>query len=335
MNKRHLNLYAGIAIGVSAIIFPHVLPKFQLRMLTEIIILSLFVMTWKMMLHEGGMLSFGHSLYFGVGAYASVLGWLHLHGLSLMNGILLGGLAAGLIALILGAGLVRVSGTYYALLTLAFNQLFWAIAWKWRNVTGGDDGLGMFPKPDFLGISMKNPTNFYYLSLIIVGVSLFLCRYFTKTPLGSVIESIKSNAERARFIGFDVNVSKLIFLTILGSLAGISGALYAQFQEFVATGAIDLVMSTTVLFMAFIGGVGHFWGPIVGAGVFVYLSEYLSSLTDRWELIFGIVFVIIVIFAPQGIMGILQKRKGEKIRNGRGGQKTRHDSGAPGYLQRL
>jgi len=293
---------------ILAILFPYLLPKFQLRMITEIIILALFATTWKMMLNEGGLFSFGHALYFGLGAYASVLGWLHIEGLSFMSGVLLGGLVAGFVGLILGAFLVRLSGTYFALLTLAFNQLIWAIVWKWRDVTGGDDGLGKFPKPDLLGISMKNPANFYYVSLVIIGICLFICWYFTRTPLGNVCASIKSNEERAKFIGFNVNASKLILLTMAGFFSGISGALYAQFQEFIATSTIDLGMSTNVLFMAYIGGTGYFWGPIVGSGVFTYLSEYLSSFTDRWEFLFGLIFIVIVLFAPQGILGIVKKK---------------------------
>jgi branched-chain amino acid transport system permease protein len=261
------------------------------------------------MLNEAGLFSFGHAVYFGLGAYASVLGWLHINGLSLMSGILLGGLVAGVVGFILSAFLVRMSGTYYALLTLAFNQLVWAIVWKWRDVTGGDDGLGKFPKPDLLGISMRDPTNYYYLSVVLVGVCLFLCWYFTKTPLGNVMKSIKSNEERTGFIGFNVGASKIIFLVILAFFAGVSGALYAQFQEFIGASSIDLVMSTHIIFMAFIGGIGHFWGPLLGSGIYVYLSEYLSHYTDRWELIFGVVVVILVLLAPQGILGITKKRK--------------------------
>jgi branched-chain amino acid transport system permease protein len=308
MKNRNFYLWAGIPVGVLAILFPHILPKFQLRMVTEIVILALFAMTWKMMLNEGGLFSFGHALYFGLGAYVSVLGWLHIKGLSMGSGILLGGLTAGLIGFILGVFLVRMSGTYYALLTLAFNQFVWAIVWKWRGVTGGDDGLGNFPKPDLLGISMENPANFYYLTLMIVAICLTLCWHFTKTPLGNVVKGIKSNEERSKFIGFNVNASKLIFLTMLAFFAGVSGALYAQFQEFIATSTIDLGMSTNVLFMAFIGGIGHFWGPLLGSGIFVYLSEYLSRFTDRWEFILGVMFVIIVLLAPQGILGIAKKR---------------------------
>ena len=309
MRNKSFYLWAGMAVGILAIVFPHVAPKFQLRMVTEIVIVTLLAMTWKMMLNEAGLFSFGHAVYFGLGAYASVLGWLHIKGLSLLSGIFLGGLVAGFVGFILSAFLVRMSGTYYALLTLAFNQLIWAIVWKWRDVTGGDDGLGKFPKPDLFGISMRDPTNFYYVSVVLVGVCLFLCWYFTKTPLGNVVKSIKSNEERTKFIGFNVNVSKLVFLTILGFLAGISGALYAQFQEFIGASSIDLVMSTHVIFMAFIGGIGHFWGPLLGSGIYVYLSEYLSHYTDRWELIFGIVVVILVLVAPQGILGIAKKRK--------------------------
>jgi len=309
MGNRKIYLPMAVAGVLLAILFPYILPKFQLRMVTEIIILALFAMTWKMMLNEGGLFSFGHALYFGLGAYSSVLAWLHIKDFSFMSGILLGGLVAGLMGFILGAFLVRLSGTYFALLTLAFNQLIWAIVWKWRDVTGGDDGLGKFPKPDLLGISMKDPANFYYVSLVIIGICLFICWYFTRTPLGNVCASIKSNEERAKFIGFNVNASKLILLTVAGFFSGISGAFYAQFQEFIATSTIDLGMSTNVLFMAYIGGSGYFWGPIVGSGVFTYLSEYLSSFTDRWEFIFGLIFIVIVLFAPQGLLGIIKKKK--------------------------
>jgi branched-chain amino acid transport system permease protein len=309
VKNRSFYLWVGIALGALGILFPHVLPRFQLRMVTEIVIVALLVMTWKMMLNEAGLFSFGHAVYFGLGAYASVLGWLHINGLSLMSGILLGGLVAGVVGFILSAFLVRMSGTYYALLTLAFNQLIWAIVWKWRDVTGGDDGLGKFPKPDLLGISMRDPTNFYYLSVVLVGLCLFLCWYFTKTPLGNVMKSIKSNEERTGFIGFNVGASKVIFLVMLAFFAGVSGALYAQFQEFIGASSIDLVMSTHIIFMAFIGGIGHFWGPLLGSGIYVYLSEYLSHYTDRWELIFGVVVVILVLLAPQGILGITKKRK--------------------------
>src|SRR5512135_2628556 len=169
MNSRHVLLWA-VPVGVLAILCPYILPKFQLRMFTEIIIMTLFAMTWKMMLNEGGMFSFGHAVYFGLGAYASVLGWLHIPGLSFLSGILLGALVSALVAFILGAFLVRMSGTYFALLTLAFNQLIWAVVWKWRDLTGGDDGLGKFPKPDLFGISMTKPVNCYYLALAIVAI---------------------------------------------------------------------------------------------------------------------------------------------------------------------
>jgi branched-chain amino acid transport system permease protein len=307
MNKK--NWVIGFAAIIIAIIFPFVAPKFQLRMFTEIIILTLFAMTWKMMLNEGGMFSFGHAVYFGVGAYASVLGWLHIPGLSFLSGILLGAFSSALVAFVLGAFLVRMSGTYFALLTLAFNQLIWAIVWKWRDVTGGDDGLGKFPKPELFGLTMKDPATFYYVSLIIIGACLFACWYFTRTPLGNICMSVKSNEERAQFIGFNVKASKLVFLTLLGFMAGISGALYAQFQEFIATSVIDGAMSTNVLFMAYIGGIGYFWGPIVGSAIFVYLSEYLSSFTDRWEFILGVIFILVVLFAPQGILGTIRRKK--------------------------
>jgi branched-chain amino acid transport system permease protein len=309
MKKTTRNLAIGLVVLVILVFFPYISPPFQLRMLTEIIIFTLFTLTWKMMLNEGGMFSFGHAAYFGLGAYASVLGWLHIKGLSFLSGVFLGGLAAALVAFLLSAFLVRLSGTYFALLTFAFNQLIWGLIWKWRAVTGGDDGLGSFPKPDLLGVAMKSPENFYYATLVIIGLCLFLCWYLIKTPFGNTVMSIKANEERAKFIGIHVNTTKIIFLTQLGFFAGVSGALFAQFHEFICPTVIDMGRSTNVLFMAYIGGVGHFWGPLVGSGIFVYLSEYLSSLTDRWEFFLGLVFVIIAVFAPQGIAGIIKRKR--------------------------
>jgi branched-chain amino acid transport system permease protein len=310
LDREKVKPFLIVAIGVvSFMVLPYLIPKFQLRIITEIIIFSLFATTWKMLFNDAGLFSFGHAVYFGVGAYASALCWLHIEGLSFLNGILIGGISGGVLGIILGSFLVRMSGTYFALLTLAFNQLLWAIVWKWREVTGGDDGLGNYPKPSMWGISMSDPINFYYISLVIVGASLLFCWHFMKTPLGGVIISIKSNEERVKFIGFSANLSKLFFICVMGFFAGISGALYAQLQEFIAAGVIDNGMSTNVLFMAFIGGIGFFWGPIAGSAIFVYLSEYLSSFTSRWEFIFGLFFVFIVLFTPEGVLGILKRKR--------------------------
>lgn len=307
--KKGLHIIIGLFSFIAVVFIPLVLPPFQLRMLTEIGILTLFAMTWNMIFHYAGLLSFGHAAYFGMGAYTAVLGWLHIKDLSFLSGILLGGFSAGLLGFVLGAFLVRMKGTYFALLTLAFNQLIWAIVWKWRAITGGDDGIGKFIKPPLLGsISMTDAINFYWVCLFIVGIGIFICWFVTKTPFGNVISTIKANEERANFIGFNTNISKLIIFTIAGFLAGISGALFAQLQEFISPGIIDLGMSTNVLFMAFIGGTSSLWGPLVGASIFVYLSEYLSVVTDRWEFILGVIFVIIVLFAPQGLLGLTKKK---------------------------
>ena len=186
MNKK--NWIIGIAAVILAVIFPYVAPKFQLRMFTEIIILTLFAMTWKMMLNEGGMFSFGHAVYFGVGAYASVLGWLHIPGLSFLSGILLGALFCCPGSFHPGRlfgpderDLFRPPHAWPLI------NLIWAIVWKWRDVTGGDDGLGKFPKPDLLGISMKNPVTFYYVALILHWGLSFCLLVFYSHPSGKYL----------------------------------------------------------------------------------------------------------------------------------------------------
>lgn len=296
-------------IGLLVVTIPLLLPNYHLRTITQVVILALFTLSWRLLWYEIGLLSFGHALYFGFGAYVSVLGWLNIEGLGFLSGVLLGGLTAALLGLVLGIFLVRVSGTYFALLTLALNSLFWAIAWKWRTLTGGDDGIGDFPRPDIWGLDMSDRLNFYLVALVIVALCTFIYWHLTRTPMGNLINCVKSNEERSRFIGLNVKAYKVFVFTLSGFFAGIAGALYAQFQEFICTTYIDMFMSTDVLFMAFIGGTGHLLGAFLGSGVFVYLTDYLGSYTDRYELVLGLIFVVIVMFAPSGLLGLFPDRQ--------------------------
>lgn len=315
MKAKRLHLILAAVLGILAVGCVPLLPQFQLRMITEIVIFALLTESWRVLFHDAGLLSFGHAVYFGLGAYASALALIHIGHLSFLNAILLGGIFSGIIGFILGVFLVRMTGTYFSLLTLAFNQLIWAVCWKWRDVTGGDDGLGNFPKPDILGISMRNPVHFYYSVLIIVSVCLLTLWYFRKTPLGSVILCIKDNEKRAGYIGLNVKASKLILFTMASFYAGIAGALYAQLQEFISTGSMDLWASGDIIFRSYIGGTGYFSGSVVGSGVFVYLSEYLSSFTSHWEFFFGAFFVIVVLFAPRGAMEIVYRGLGGPLKS--------------------
>jgi branched-chain amino acid transport system permease protein len=219
----------------------------------------------------------------------------------------IGAVSAALGSLVIGFFLTRVSGITFAMLTVAFSQLLAAIALKWHSVTGGDDGLSI-SRPDLtlplIGrIDMFNPSHFYYVVLVLVAVSLWYCRYFLKTPMGNLVVCLRENEERTNFLGYHLPTARLILFIFTGFFAGLAGSLYVLLHEFISVQALGLDMSATPLLMAIIGGVGYFAGPIVGSVVFMFLSKYLSALTNYWLIALGIIFIFIVLFAPAGLIG--------------------------------
>jgi branched-chain amino acid transport system permease protein len=313
--RRPILLNVCLAIGLAAVLLaaPRILTIVHTRMLTEIIYFSLFAVSFNLLFASAGLLSFGHAAYFGLGAYVTVISLKHVAGMPLFGAMLLGALAAAIGGAVIGFFCVRRKGAYFALLTLAFNQFLWAIAWKWREVTGGDDGLGgVVPrKPVDLGIlsiDFTNVSNKYYLTLVIVIACFALGWYLMRTPFGNTIRAVKDNEERASFLGYNANRSKLLIFTLAAFFAGIAGSLFAVFQDFVAPSVIAMSTSTEVLFMAFLGGTGSFFGPVLGAAIFVYFTDWISSLTERWEFILGLLFIVLVLYFPGGFIGLIPAR---------------------------
>jgi branched-chain amino acid transport system permease protein len=316
VNTRILRISIIVVWLAILIILPRFISVTNINMLTEIAFFGLFALSFNMLFGYGGLLSFGHSASFGIGSYAVALLLKSFAGIPLLLAIILSGIAGGLGGLLTGAFCVRLKGGYFALLTMAFNQFFFAIALKWRSLTGGDDGMSL-KKPSFylpgLGsLSASDPINLYYLVLGIVLLCILAQWYLTTTSFGNAVRAIKENDERASFVGYNPYLTKLCLFTYSSFFAGIAGGLYALFNGFVATSAIDASMSMHVIFMTFIGGVGSFLGPILGAGVYLYFTDWASHITDRWEFFLGVLFVLLVMYARTGLAGLLT---GEKIRS--------------------
>ncbi len=317
---------AFISIGaliLAGFLMPVLLKQYHLNMLTEIIIFALFAVSYNLLLGYAGLLSFGHAMFFGLGAFVTAVAIIHIPGLAIWNAVLIGIVTNIIAGFLIGGLLLRHKGSYFALLTLAFNALFYAVATKWHSVTGGDDGLSI-TRPDlhlgFTTISMSSLTNFYYLTLIVIGAAIVFCWYFTQTAMGKTVLLMRENEERMKFLGYNTNISRLILFTFTGTVAGLAGVFYTLHFQFVSISAISVDMTTAVLLMTFVGGTKTFWGPILGAFVYIILQNYLSNITDRWPLFMGFIFVFMVLFIPGGlsevIMNLKQRLFGKKDNNG-------------------
>jgi branched-chain amino acid transport system permease protein len=299
---------------------PHFLPVIHINMLIEVAFYALFAVSFNLLFGYGGLLSFGHAAYFGIGAYTVALLLKHAAGFPLLPALLLGGIAGGLGGLLAGVFCVRLKGAYFALLTMAFNQFFFAVALKWRSLTGGDDGLSL-KRPDLvlpgLGtIPMNKIAHVYYLVVTIVILCILIQWHLTRTPFGNAVRAVKENDVRAGFVGYNVFLIRISLYTAAAFFAGMAGSLFAFFQGFVSTGCIDAASSMHVIFMAFIGGVGSFLGPVLGTGVYLYFTDWVSRITDRWEFVLGVLFILLVLYARTGLVGLFSGRRLQSLVKG-------------------
>jgi branched-chain amino acid transport system permease protein len=310
--NRRLNSLLLAGLFVLLAILPKLLSEYLLSLVITMIIYSLFAVSFNILFGYAGLLTFGHAAYFGIGAYLSIISYKFL-GLPLLAGILLGGVAGSLLGACFGVFLARFRGMTFALLTVAFNQFIFTAAEKWRSVTSGDDGMsGQRPDlflPGIGSIDMLSQTNWYYFVVIIVVLSMAYCYFFTRTPLGQLNVCIRENEERAGFIGYNTYAAKLAVYVLSSFFAGLAGALASAYQEFVATSFIHLDKGADVLIMTFVGGSTTFWGPILGVCFLTYFNDLLSSATKHWRIVQGVMFIILVIYAPQGISGLLLQVK--------------------------
>ena len=310
MKQKSISLITILALFVVGAFMPSLLKQYHLNMLTEIIIFSLYAVSYNLLLGYAGLLSFGHAAFFGLGAFVTAVAIIHIPGISLWSVILIGIAATIIAGFILGGLLLRHKGSYFALLTMAFNALFYAVATKWHSVTGGDDGLSI-TRPDlnlgFATIPLNSLTNFYYLTLVIMGVAIVFCWYFTHTAMGKTVVLMRENEDRMKFLGYNTNISRLILFTFTGAIAGLAGVFYTFHFQFVSISAVSIDMTTAVLLMAFVGGTKTFWGPILGAFVYIILQNYLSDITDRWPLVMGVIFVLMVLYVPGGLSDVIMK----------------------------
>lgn len=309
MNGRMLlaNFFGKKKIGVSAIllaflVMPLVASQFYVALVTEMMIIALFALSLNLMLGYGGMVSFGHGVFLGIGAYSFALllknaGWPYLMAIAAAPVI------SGICALFIGWFCVRLTHLYFAMLTLAFTQIVYTILREWYTLTGGDDGLVNLPIPEFFMSSY----NFYYIVLTIVIISTALIRLIISSPFGKALQALRDNPIRVESIGLTVKHYRLAAFIIAGFFAGLAGGLFGGLNHTASPAYANWIQSAEVLMMCLVGGIGNFSGPIVGAGLLLFLDKEIGRYTEYWSLVMGALLLFFVLFFRGGIMGFATK----------------------------
>ncbi len=295
----------GLLVLLVLLALPFAISDYSRTLIAEIFIFAIFAMSLDLLLGFTGLMSLGHAAFFGLGAYAvAVLGT--MFGINAWIGLLAGIALATLAAGLIGWFCVRTGGVTFLMLTLAFSQLVFTVALKWRDVTGGSDGLAIAEKPGFLGFDLSNSLVMYFMALIFFVLVFWGLRRLINAPLGRIFVGVRENEQRMMAIGYSTKSYKLLSFTIAAAIAGLSGGLYAIFNGFISADALYWTASGDVLIMTMLGGAGTLIGPAIGAGVFLLMKNVVSSYNEHWLLIIGITFICCVMFFPAGIWGALR-----------------------------
>ena len=308
---------AGYWIGFAVVLAlltaaPLVLPEFWRRFATEILIWGLLAMSSDILIGYTGMVSFGHSAFFGLGMYGAAAALLGVRPPSLWLAIVAGLVGAGVVAVFVAYFSTRLRDIYFSITTLVFSQIFYVVIFTWTEVTGGENGLS-FPRPQ-LGIPGVysvpfTSTTLHWFVLAVVAVSYLVLRRVTQSPFGKVLQAIRENEARTRAIGYPIERYKIVAVMLSGLFAGLAGVLYAIQNKFAAPDFVFFAVSGEVVIFNVMGGMGTLVGPVAGAAFFLLLREGLSRFFTEYYLIpVGIIFTLMVMFVPQGLLGFLRRR---------------------------
>ena len=296
-------------VGAGLILLPVVLPAIGLTVTsaTEVVIFAVACMALNILVGHTGLVSFGHGAWFGLGAYAAGLAQRHWMPGGFVGPVLLSLAFVALLATVFGALILRRRGVYFALLTLALSALLYVIAFRWTELTGGEDGLGGIARPVWFGISFEERLPFYGLVATVAMLVTWLLWRFHRSPAGTVLVAIRENEQRARFIGYDTDRYKLLAFVFSAVLTALAGVLLLFNNRMTSADPIGVPFSGELLAMVVIGGMRSFLGPALGALFFVLFRDYLSSVTPDWLFYFGLLFVLFIVFSPSGLVGVYER----------------------------
>ncbi len=303
----------AVALAALALV-PVVASDYFVVLATEVLLLSLFALSFNLLFGYTGLLSFGHAAYFAVGGYVTAV--LLVRDVALVLAVPIAIASAGLVAFVLGWLSVRLNAIYFAMLTLAWGMMVYTVVFQWREVTGGSDGITNLPIQPVLGLNLADFRVYYGVVLASVGLCTWLLWRVVHSPFGQMLVASRENPERLAFAGIDVRQYQLGAFVIAGLFAGVAGALFSPFARIAAPSLAHWTRSAEPVLMTILGGPGSFWGPIVGAAVFTFLRNWVTAQTEYWNFVLGIILLPMVLVFRGGIVGFAQ----ELARRGRRGR---------------
>ena len=312
LGLQSIKIYKIIILAVvliALISFPFISNSlFYIKLVTSMMIYGLLAMSLDFLLGYTGLLSFMHNAYLGISAYIVGIFLINIAPEALWLAILIGFLGTTIIAVPVGWIQVRTGGLAFALLTIAFGMMFYTLVWK-LEITGGSDGLMGVPLPDLkiIGFDFGNlgdPRTMYLFSLAVLVICYIIAYRLVHSPFGAVLQAIRENEERASFIGYNVHRYKFYGWLISCGLASISGALFILYKGYIGPPTMTIFAGAGILMMVLLGGIRSLWGPIIGACIFIYIEDYISSLTVHWKTYVGLIVILLVLFLPRGIAGL-------------------------------
>ncbi len=303
MRARIGSLAAGVVVLALLLALPQAMRPYYVGLVTKMLIFALFAMSLDLLLGYAGLASLGHAAFFGVAAYA--IGLLSLRaGVGSWIALPAALVAATALGALIGVLALRARGSYFLMITFALAQVVWSVAFGWRTLTNGDDGMPGVPRPTF-GWSLDGTQAYYYFVLVVVGVATLLLLAIVKSPFGRALRGIRESETRMEALGYDVWRYKFMAFVLAAAFAGLAGALYAYFNRFVSPDDLHVIQSAEALIMVILGGAGTLIGPAIGAALIVFLEDFVSSMTEHWLLVLGIIYVLVTLFAPRGLVGLI------------------------------
>jgi branched-chain amino acid transport system permease protein len=311
--RRPSGAWVWLAVFAALLILPHVPgldSDYGRSLLTQMAIAAVFALSFNILFGQTGLLSFGHAVYFGLGAYAAI----HLmrainHGLPVPIVLVpLAGAAGGLFAgIVFGSVTTKKAGTIFALITLGVGELVYAATFMLPGIFGGEEGVtaSRTRAPAPFGLTMSSQLEVYYATALWALAAAVLIHAFMRTPVGRICNAVRDNPERAEFVGYNTRRVRFIAFAVAGLFAGLAGGLNAINYEIVAADAVSAQRSGTVLIMTYIGGASHFVGPVLGAVTITWLQTSLSGYTSAWLLYLGLFFIVVILYAPAGLAGLM------------------------------